>query len=254
MKATQSRRHAAINVYQSPSSEQPLRRLVEHDIVASIKTLPFQTPCQPQAIRNGHFSIRSLGPDKYGLIPARRDCEQRSDLHAERATSDNPTGRKRRRSLSPLSSLDHVKMPRVKVIRQQKARAKQATYIQYMEDLLEFVLRWEAPKKQTSGNEARSGLVGDKQQTMQALCILTEVLVRRTVSPLEPRPGETPLQTVVREARIQIEAHLNDDSADILPSCSLMADHSLLGDQRCRSFSSQARSWVFERLHYSIVA
>lgn len=231
--ANQYSRHAATDVRKSSSLDQPLRRPVGHGVIASIEGPSFQTPFGPDITHNGPCSTEAVYPDGDGLTSDRENCEQPPGLHDELRISGQPTGRKGRCRLSSPSLVKHAKKSRSKIIREQNARAKQATYLQYMEDLLGCVLRWEAPKKQTPGNEAKSGLVGDKQETMQALCILTEVLVRRTVSPLEPRPGETPLQTVVREARIQIEAHLNDDSADILPSCSLMADHSPLGDQPC---------------------
>jgi hypothetical protein len=231
--ANQYSRHAATDVRKSSFLDQPLQRLVGHGIIASIEGPSFQTPFGPNITHNGPCSTEAVYSDGDGLTSDRENCEQPPDLHDEWRISGQPTGRKRRCRLSSPSLVKHAKKSRSKIIREQDARAKQATYLQYMEDLLECVLRWEAPKKQTPRNEAKSGLVGDKQQTMQALCILTEVLIRHTVSPLKSKPGETSLQTIEREARYEIKAHLSDDSANIPPICSLMADHSPLGDQPC---------------------
>lgn len=218
---------------QSPSLEQPLRSLVGHEVVARIKTSPLPTPCCPHAIDGDRFSNKAVSP---GTLGVNSDCgnhDQLTDLHAGRTVSDQSTGRKKRRRLSSPLPPKHAKTQQSKVLREKNSRSNQAICFQHMEDFLACVLCWEAPKKQTPGNLTKSGLVGDKQQTMKALYILSEVLFRHTVSPLESKPGETPLQTVARETKCQIEVHLHDNSVAALPSCSLMTEEAPSVDRPC---------------------
>lgn len=158
--------------------------------------------------------------------------------------------KKRRRTSSP-SSIEHAKMPRTKIIREKEARSRQARCLQHMEDFLGCVLSWEAPKKQTSGNVEKSGLVGDKQQMMEAFHLLSEVLVRHTISPLKSKPGESSLQTVVREAKCRIEAHLSDRSDVVLPSFSLMAEEAPSGDRPCTG-ARDHKPCLLDRMHACI--
>lgn len=188
---------------------------------------------QVQCSVNDRLSIKTIGPDTYGVTSDGRRREQRPCLHAKIATSDQPTQRKRRWRSSSLISSKHAKTQQVKIIQEQKACSNQAICLQHMEDILKSVLDWEAPKKQTPGNMTKSGLVGDKQQTMEAFYILSEVLVRHTISPLESQPGESSLQTVAREAKCNMKTHLRDNSALRLPSCSLMVDEAPSGDRSC---------------------
>jgi hypothetical protein len=176
------------------------------------------------------FPDETISTNTCGAAPARGVCEQYSDLDAAGITPNRSAeGKKRHRSSSP-PPLEQRKSKQGKIAKEKASRSNQTTCLQYMEDFLDCAVGWHAPKKQTPGNVKRSGMAGDKQQTMEAIIILCDVLVRQTISPIEPQPRETYIQAVMGEAKHQIETHLRGDSGTVLPTCSLMADAAFSGD------------------------
>ncbi|KAM0707324.1 hypothetical protein Q7P35_005562 [Cladosporium inversicolor] len=226
--ADQYHQHAAVSLRQSPPFEQPLRNLAEQHVMVSIETSHPQVPCRPHAISDDTLLAEPIGTDTCGEVLGRGIHEQLSDSDAERTTSIKSAKRnKRRRPLSPSLS----RQPKTE--KEQESRSRSAACLQNMEDFLLCVLSWKVPKNQAQGNVKKSGLTGDKQQTMEAFHILSEVLVRHAISPLQPQPGETCIQAVAREAKHQIEIHLSDKSAIVLPTHSLMADGTSFGGPLC---------------------
>jgi hypothetical protein len=199
----------------------------------SIESSPDRLQPRSRAFENYTSLTKTVDTNAYGAVSGRGICEQFSELDAARKTSNRSAELKRRhRSLSP-PPFKQRKSKDKKIVKEQKSRLNQKTCLQNMEDLLECVLDWQIPKKQTPGNVRKSGMVGDKQQTIEAFYILSDVLVRYTISPFEPRTGETCIQAVAREAKRQIQVHSNGKSAIVLPTNSLMADAESSGGPLC---------------------
>lgn len=197
-----------------------------------IESFPDRSQPGPRAIEKYTSPTEIVGTNAYGAVSGRRN-EQTSRLDGARKTPNRSAKRGRRyQSSSPPSPKQHKSKKR-KIDREQESRLTQTTWFQNVEDFLECVLSWQAPKKQTPGNVKKSGMVGDKQQTMEAVSILCNVLVRHVISPLEPRSEETCIQAVVREVKHQIEIQPRGESSIALPKYSLMAEVESLHGPRC---------------------
>lgn len=231
--ADQPGQHNTRDKPQPPFFQQPLRSPGQPDVMIGIKSLSDQLQPGSRAIEKYTSPTEIVGTDAYGAVSGRRICEQSSKLDASRKKPNRSAQRERRhRVLSPT----HCKQPKSKekkIAKEQESRLKQARYLQYIEDFLECLLSWQAPTKQTPGNVKKSGMVGDKQQTMKAFCIFNDVLLRHAISPLEPRPGETCIQAVVGEAIRQIQIHICGKSSVVLPTYSLMAETEPLDVPQC---------------------
>lgn len=222
------------NVPRPPFFEKPFRSLGQHDALIGIEKSSHQLQSRSHATEKYQLLPGRVGANKCGgAVPARGICGQFHDLHASGTTSKRSKPHERRyKHLHPSSFKQRESNP-LKVEKEHKSRIKQMKCLQNMEDLLECGLSWQIPRKQAPGNMKSSGMVGDKQQTMEAFYILNEVLFRHVISPLEPRPGETCIQAVVREAKHQIKTHLHGNSASELPTSSLMADAASPGVPLC---------------------
>lgn len=217
---------------QPPFFKQPLRSPGQPDVMIGIGSLPDRSQPGPRVIEKYTSPTEIVGTNAYGAISGRRN-EQTSKLDGARKTPSRSAKRGRHyKSLPPPPPKQH-KSKKGKIVREQESRLNQTTWFQNVEDFLECVLGWQAPKKQTPGNVKKSGMVDDKQQTMEAFYILCDVLVRHAISPLEPRSGETCIQAVVREVNHEIEIHLRGRSSTVLPKYSLMAEAESLDGPRC---------------------
>lgn len=218
---------------QPPSFKQPLRSRGQPDVMIGIKSSPARLQPRSRAIERHASLTRTVDTNTHGAVPSQGVCEPFSDSGAARMTSNRSVERQRRHR--PLSSppFKQHKSKENKIVKEQESRLKQARDMQYIEDFLEYSLGWQAPTKQTSGNVKKSGMVGDKQQTMKAFCIFADVLHRHAISPLEPRPGETCIQAVVRETMHQIKSHICGKSSIVLSTYSLMAEAESLDGPHC---------------------
>jgi len=120
-----------------------------------------------------------------------------------------------------------------KVDKEKEARSAQSRQFEGLEDSLLCIINWGAPKKQTSSNTKKSGLTGDKGQTLDAVMILLDELTRFVISIPNTGSGEKPLQVVEKRTKERIATHLDDRQALVLPRGSLMADETPSGETPC---------------------
>lgn len=170
--ASQPHQHYTTGVPQSLPSRATLRGLCQHDSMVNIEKS--RSELQQWACTSEDFTFldETISTNTYGAAPARGICEQYSDLDAAETTSNRSTKRKKRHRSSSSPSVKQRKSKQGKIAKEKASRSNQATCLQNMEDFLECAVGWHAPKKQTPGNVKRSGMAGDKQQTMEAIIIL----------------------------------------------------------------------------------
>lgn len=232
-KPNQPRQHDTRDAPHPTSFKQPLRIPGQPDVMISIESSPDRLQPRSRALENYTSLAETVGTNAYGAVDGRGICEQSFELNAARKTSNRSAKRGRRHKFLSPPTFKRRESKNKKIVKEQESRRNQKTCLQNMEDLLECVLDWQIPKKQTPGNVKKSGMVGDKQQTMEAFYILSDVLLRYAISPFEPRTGETSIHAVAREAKHQIQVHLHGKSAIALPTKSLMADAESSGGPLC---------------------
>lgn len=221
---TQPRQHDTRDAPQLPFFKQPLRSPGKHNVMIGTSSSPDRLQPRSRTIERHASLTRTVDTNTHGAVSSQGVRKPSSDSGAARITPNRSVKRQRRHR--PLFSppFKQHKSKENKIVKEQESRLKQARYWQYVEDVLECSFSWQAPKKQTPGNLKKSGMVGDKQQTMEAFRIFNDVLLRHAISPLEPRPGETCIQAVVRETMHQIKSRIRGESSIVLPTYSLMAE------------------------------